>query len=176
MTMTTDLNKPETQEKAVKNIQPNIGLETDVLKKDNELLNAYLADLHVLYIKTRKYHWNVAGPSFKEYHEFFEEQYKELEEIIDQVAERIRTLGGKPVATMADFIGETSLEEDHSGEVKTVDMFTRLLSDHEQVTRELRDNVDTCDEELKDAGTADFLTGLMETHEKMAWMLRKYLS
>ena len=91
--MTTDLNKPETQEKAVKNIKPNIGLEQDVLKKDNELLNAYLADLHVLYIKTRKYHWNVAGPSFKEYHEFFEEQYTQLEQIIDQVAERIRTLG-----------------------------------------------------------------------------------
>lgn len=174
--MTTDLNKPETQTKEPKNIQPNIGLEKDVLKKDNELLNAYLADLHVLYIKTRKYHWNVAGPSFKEYHEFFEEQYTQLEEIIDQVAERIRTLGGKPFSTMADFIGGTSLEEDQSGEVKTRDMFERLLSDHEQVVRELREDVDTCDEELKDAGTADFLTGLMEEHEKMAWMLRKYLS
>ncbi len=174
--MTTDLNKPETQGKTVKTIQPNIGLDKDVLKKANELLNPYLADLHVLYIKTRKYHWNVAGPSFKEYHEFFEEQYNQLEEMIDQVAERIRTLGGKPLSTMGDFIKETSLAEDHSGEVKTVDMFQRLLADHEQVTRELRDDVTTCDEELEDAGTADFLTGLMEAHEKMAWMLRKYLS
>jgi starvation-inducible DNA-binding protein len=174
--MTTDLNKPETQNKEPKNIQPNIGLEKESLKKANELLNAYLADLHVLYIKTRKYHWNVSGPSFKEYHEFFEEQYKELEEIIDQVAERIRTLGGKPLSTMADFIKGTSIEEDTSGEVKTRDMFDRLLADHEQITRELREDVDTCDEELKDAGTADFLTGMMEAHEKMAWMLRKYLS
>lgn len=173
--MTTDLNKPESQTKEPKNIQPNIGLDQKVLKQDNEMLNDYLADLHVLYIKTRKYHWNVAGPSFKEYHEFFEEQYKQLEEIIDQVAERIRTLGGKPLSTMADFIGATSLEEDKSGEVKTRDMFERLLSDHEQVVRELRENVSTC-EELEDAGTADFLTGLMEVHEKMAWMLRKYLS
>ncbi|MBC8156509.1 MAG: DNA starvation/stationary phase protection protein [Bacteroidetes bacterium] len=174
--MTTDLNKPETLDKAVKNIKPNIGLEQDVLKQENDLLNAYLADLHILYIKTRKYHWNVAGPSFKEYHEFFEEQYTELEEIIDQVAERIRTLGGRPLSTMGDFLKGTSLEEDHSGEVKTVDMFGRLLSDHEQVTRELREDVDKCDEEYKDAGTADFLTGMMEAHEKMAWMLRKYLS
>ncbi|WP_019990184.1 Dps family protein [Rudanella lutea] len=174
--MTTDLNKPETKEQGVKNIQPNIGLSKDVLKKDNELLNAYLADLHVLYIKTRKYHWNVAGPSFKEYHEFFEEQYKQMEEMIDEVAERIRMLGGKPLSTMADFVKETSLEEDKSGEVKTRDMFERLLADHEQVTRELRDDVKTTDEELEDAGTADFLTGLMEEHEKMAWMLRKYLS
>ncbi|MBC7572075.1 MAG: DNA starvation/stationary phase protection protein [Spirosoma sp.] len=174
--MATDLNKPETQQKPVKNIQPNIGLEKDSMKKASELLNAYLADLHVLYIKTRKYHWNVAGPSFKEYHEFFEEQYKQLEEMIDVVAERIRTLGGRPMATMTDFIRETSLEEDHSGEVKTFDMFERLLADHEQVTRELRGDVTTCDDELNDAGTADFLTGLMEEHEKMAWMLRKYLS
>ncbi|WP_018622550.1 Dps family protein [Spirosoma luteum] len=174
--MATDLNKPETQEKPIKNIQPNIGLEKDSMKKANELLNAYLADLHVLYIKTRKYHWNVAGPSFKEYHEFFEEQYKQLEEFIDLVAERIRTLGGRPLATMGDFIKETSLEEDHSGEVKTHDMFERLLADHEQLARELREDVATCDDDLDDAGTADFLTGLMEEHEKMAWMLRKYLS
>jgi len=174
--MTTDLNKPETKEQGVKNIQPNIGLDKDVLKKDNEMLNAYLADLHVLYIKTRKYHWNVAGPSFKEYHEFFEEQYKALEEMIDEVAERIRTLGGKPLSTMEDFVGGASLKEDHSGEVKTLHMFERLLADHEQVTRELRDNVNTTADELEDAGTADFLTGLMEAHEKMAWMLRKYLS
>jgi starvation-inducible DNA-binding protein len=96
--------------------------------------------------------------------------------MIDQVAERIRTLGGKPLSTMADFIKGTSLEEDQSGEVKTINMFERLLADHEQVIRELREDVDTCDEQLKDAGTADFLTGLMEAHEKMAWMLRKYLS
>lgn len=174
--MTTDLNKPETREKTVKNIQPNIGLEQDVLKQDNELLNAYLSDLHVLYIKTRKYHWNVAGPSFKEYHDFFEEQYHQLEEMIDGVAERIRTLGGRPFATMDAFLKGASLEEDHDGEVKTQAMFERLLADHEQITRELRADVDTTTDDLKDAGTADFLTGLLETHEKMAWMLRKYLS
>ncbi len=175
--MTTDLNKPETQEKALKNIKPNIGLDQDVLKQDNELLNAYLSDLHVLYIKTRKYHWNVAGPSFKEYHEFFEEQYRQLEEMIDQVAERVRTLGGRPFSSMDAFIKGASLEEDTTaGEIKTHDMFERLLADHEQLTRELREDVDTTTDELKDAGTADFLTGLMEAHEKMAWMLRKYLS
>jgi starvation-inducible DNA-binding protein len=157
-------------------MQPNIGLEQDVLKKDNELLNAFLADLHVLYIKTRKFHWDVSGPSFKEYHEFFEEQYNALEEEIDQVAERIRQLGGRPLATMSDFVKEASLKEDHDGHIHTQEMFKRLLTDHEQVIRELRDDVKTTDEELEDAGTADFLTGLMEAHEKMAWMLRKYLS
>jgi starvation-inducible DNA-binding protein len=157
-------------------LKPNIGLSEDVLKKDNELLNAFLADLHVLYIKTRKFHWDVAGPSFKEYHEFFEEQYTALEEEIDLVAERVRQLGGRPVATMKDFLAEASLKEDHDGHIDTPEMFKRLLADHEQIVRELREDVDTTDEELNDAGTADFLTGLMEEHEKHAWMLRKYLS
>ena len=157
-------------------MQPNIGLDKDVLKKNNELLNGLLADLHVLYIKTRKFHWDVAGPSFKEYHEFFEEQYTALEEEIDQVAERIRQLGGRPTATMKDFLSTSSLKEDHDGHIHTQEMFKRLLTDHEQVIRELRGDVKTTDEELGDAGTADFLTGLMEAHEKMAWMLRKYLS
>jgi starvation-inducible DNA-binding protein len=157
-------------------LKPNIGLSEDVLKKDNELLNSFLADLHVLYIKTRKFHWDVAGPSFKEYHEFFEEQYTAIEEEIDLVAERVRQLGGRPVATMKDFLEQTSLKEDYDGHIDTPEMFKRLLADHEQIIRELREDVETTDEKLNDAGTADFLTGLMEEHEKHAWMLRKYLS
>ncbi len=157
-------------------MQPNIGLEEDVLKQDNILLNDFLSDLHVLYIKTRKYHWNVAGPNFMEYHKFFEKQYKAIEAEIDEVAERIRQLGGKPLATMAEFIHNTSLKEDTGTPNGTPDMFKRLLDDHEQIIRELREDVETTDEKLGDAGTADFLTGLMEEHEKHAWMLRKYLS
>lgn len=157
-------------------MQPNIGLEKDVLKQDNVLLNDFLSDLHVLYIKTRKYHWNVAGPNFMEYHKFFEKQYKAIEAEIDEVAERIRQLGGTPLATMAEFIHNTSLKEDSGKPKDTAEMFRNLLNDHEQVVRELREDVEKCDEELNDAGTADFLTGLMEAHEAMAWMLRKYLS
>ena len=157
-------------------MQPNIGLEKEVLKQDNSLLNDFLSDLHVLYIKTRKYHWNVAGPNFMEYHKFFEKQYNALEEEIDAVAERIRQLGGTPLATMSEFLHNTSLKEDTGKPGGTPEMFKNLLADHEQIVRELRDDVEKCDEELNDAGTADFLTGMMEAHEAMAWMLRKYLS
>lgn len=157
-------------------MQPHIGLEKEVLKKDNAILNDFLSDLHVLYIKTRKYHWNVSGPNFMEYHKFFEKQYNALETEIDAVAERIRQLGGTPLATMGEFLKNTSLKEDTGKPAGTPEMFKNLLSDHEQVVRELREDVDTCTDDLKDAGTADFLTGLMEAHEAMAWMLRKYLS
>jgi starvation-inducible DNA-binding protein len=157
-------------------MKPNIGISEANLKGVNELLNVALANQHVLYIKTRKYHWNVSGPNFKEYHEFFEEQYTELETKIDEVAERIRTLGGTPIATMKEFVEGATLKEDGAREKSsTKDMMGNLLADHEQVVRELREAIEQC-EELEDVGTADFLTGLMEDHEKMAWMLRKYIS
>lgn len=155
-------------------MKPNIGISEENLKSVNGLLNTILANQHVLYIKTRKYHWNVSGPNFKEYHEFFEEQYTQLETKIDEVAERIRTLGGTPVATMGEFVEVATLQEDPSKKTtSTKEMMGALLKDHEQTIRELREDIDKC-EEAEDVGTADFLTGLMSDHEKMAWMLRKY--
>ena len=158
-------------------MKPNIGISEENLKGVNQLLNVVLSNQHVLYIKTRKYHWNVSGPNFKEYHEFFEEQYTMLEQKIDEVAERIRTLGGTPAATMAEFIEVATLEEDRTSKntSSTKEMMGALLKDHEQTIRELREDIEKC-EEYEDVGTADFLTALMEDHEKMAWMLRKYLS
>jgi starvation-inducible DNA-binding protein len=157
-------------------MKPNIGISDANLKSVNQLLNTILANQHVLYIKTRKYHWNVSGPNFKEYHEFFEEQYTQLEMKIDEVAERIRTLGGTPVATMVEFIEVATLQEDRGNKnsTSTKEMMGVLLKDHEQTIREMREDIDKC-EEAEDVGTADFLTGLMEDHEKMAWMLRKYI-
>src|SRR6476620_2185417 len=75
-------------------------------------LNQLLADEHVLYIKTRNAHWNVEGPDFLNMHRFFEEQYKQLEELIDDIAERIRTIGHYAEATLAGFLAETHLSEE----------------------------------------------------------------
>jgi len=87
--MTTDLNKPKPKEKAVKNIQPNAGLDKELLKKANDLLNGYLADQMLYTLKLIGYHWNMTLRNTMS----FEEQYTQLEEMIDQVAERIRTTG-----------------------------------------------------------------------------------
>ncbi len=140
-----------------------------------ELLNQLLSDEYLLYTKTRNYHWNVTGPDFSELHKFFESQYEELDEIIDEVAERARSLGGKSLGTLKEFLQEAKLKEFPGNYPNPHKMISNLLADHESVIQGLRKNLEICSNQYNDMGTSDFLTGLMEQHEKMAWMLRSYL-
>ena len=86
-------------------MQTEIGIKPADSAEVAQSLNRLLADEHVLYIKTRNAHWNVEGPDFLSIHRFFEEQYKQLEGIIDDVAERIRTIGHYAEATLEKFLG-----------------------------------------------------------------------
>ena len=152
-----------------------IGLTDKGCNGSIEILNTLLADEFVLYTKMRNYHWNVTGPDFSELHKFFEAQYEELETIMDDVAERARALGGNAAATLKEYTKRTRLDEfpnDYPGAKK---MIGNLVSDHEAIIRVLRTDLEACADTWGDMGTSDFLTGLMEQHEKMAWMLRSYL-
>lgn len=136
-----------------------------------KILTKVLADQYVLYTKTRNYHWNVVGSDFSEYHKLFSDQYEALDADIDEVAERIRSLGAKTPSTLAEF-GKTTRLQEHPGQYPDArTMIGNLLADHEAVIRTLRADVDACTKH-NDVGTADFLTGLLEKHEKTAWMLR----
>jgi len=157
-------------------MKANIGITQKNLTAVTDLLGVVLADAIVLYTKTRKFHWNVAGNSFMELHKLFENQYKQLEEAIDEIAERINKLGFKTPGTMAEFLKATSLKEAPGKYPNQKEMISELLKDHEEVIIKLRKAIDQCDEEFKDAGTTDFLTGLMLDHETIAWTLRRYLS
>jgi starvation-inducible DNA-binding protein len=134
-----------------------------------------LADEFVLYTKTRDAHWNVEGTDFHGMHLFFESQYNQLSDIIDNVAERIRALGHYAPATMKEYLKLTHLSEYESDANKSSDYIKELLSDHESVIEFLRGKIGTFADTFKDMGTSDFITGLMESHEKMAWMLRAHL-
>lgn len=152
-----------------------IGLPGQTREGVGRMLNLLLADEHVLYIKTRNYHWNVTGPRFHSLHEFLEDQYTLLAEAIDEIAERARTVGVHASGTMAEFVDRARLREEPGPVPDAQTMLKNLLHDHEAVVVQLRKDVDRCDDELNDQGTADFLTGLMEKHEKQAWMLRAHL-
>jgi starvation-inducible DNA-binding protein len=153
----------------------NIGLTADRREGVVLILNTLLADEYVLYTKTRNYHWNVVGPQFNDLHKFFEAQYDLLQDIVDDVAERARSLGGNAIGTLSEFLKQSRLTE-HPGEYPpATEMLTNLLADHEATIRRLREDLETCAETYHDMGTNDFLTGLMERHEKMAWMLRSFL-
>jgi starvation-inducible DNA-binding protein len=156
-------------------MQPNIGLSEQQCQGVVQLLNVLLADEYVLYTKTRDYHWNVVGPEFRELHKFFEGQYKELNEMVDDMAERIRMLGKPSIGTLEEFARYTRLKE-HPGHYPSAhEMLANLQTDHEQVIRQLRSDAETCADEYQDQGTRDFLTQVMIHHEKMAWMLRAFL-
>jgi starvation-inducible DNA-binding protein len=156
-------------------VHPNIGLLEEQREGVVAILNTLLADEYLLYTKTRNYHWNVVGPQFNDLHKFFEAQYNELNEIVDDVAERGRALGGHACGTMAEFLKSTRLQEESGVYPEARQMIANLLADHEAVIGHLRIDLETCVERYHDAGTNDFLTGLMEQHEKMAWMLRAFL-
>jgi starvation-inducible DNA-binding protein len=153
----------------------NIGLSEEQRQSVVSLLNQSLADAYLLLIKTKKYHWDVVGPQFRTLHELWEEHYEALTANIDAYAERVRMLGGYPLGTAEGFIKNTSLRE-HPGDLPNAgEMVSRLVVDHETIIRNLRGYIDKVSDEFHDEGTADFLTGLMEQHEEMAWMLRSFI-
>lgn len=156
-------------------MKTNIGVSAKDLASVKDRLNKILADAVLLYTKTRKFHWNVSGNSFMELHKLFEDQYKKLEEAIDEIAERINKLGFKTPGTMTEFLEIASLKEAPGNYPSQTEMIKELLKDHETIILFLRKSIDECDEKFSDKGTADFLTDLIREHETMAWTLRRYL-
>ena len=152
----------------------NIGLTDEQRNGVIDLLNVVVADAYLLIVKTKKYHWDVIGPQFMTLHKVWEEQYQILSEAVDATAERVRQLGGYPVGTLQGFLELATIEE-HPGDIPSATlMLERLVGDHETIIRNLRDAIDACSDDFHDVGTADFLTGLMESHEQMVWMMRSF--
>lgn len=157
-------------------MKANIEISDVNLKESALVLNTLLADEYVLYTKTRNAHWNVQGSSFYDLHKFFEEQYTILADVIDEVAERVRMLGHYALGTMKDFLAITRMTESNYEFSNQQQIVQALLNDHETIIKTLRHDAESEAEKYKDLGTSDFLTGLMEKHEKMAWMLRAHLN
>ena len=152
----------------------NIGItekNTDAVAVE---LSKLLADEFLLYTKTRNAHWNVTGDNFHANHIFFENQYKQLDEIVDSVAERMRKIGHFAPATMRSYLELAHLTEYSERTNDGLGYMKDLLEDHESIIEFLRGNITPFAEKFKDYGTSDFITGLMKTHEEMAWMIRSY--
>lgn len=156
-------------------MKASIGISPANLQSVATELSKLLADEFVLYTKTRNAHWNVEAPDFHSMHVFFEQQYDQLDEIMDSVAERIRQLGHYAPATLKSFLALTHLTEQSSERNDSLGFIKELLMDHESIIIFLRENINKFAGEFGDAGTSDFITGLMEDHEKMAWFLRAHL-
>jgi len=152
-----------------------IGITETNRKTVADELAKILADETVLYTKTKNAHWNIEGIDFYDKHKFFELQFGQLDEIIDNVAERIRSIGHYPPASLNSYLSLTHLTEQNRFQNTSEGFIKELLVDHESIIMNLRGHIKPFADDRHDLGTSDFITGLMETHEKMAWFLRSHL-
>jgi len=156
-------------------METKIGIKQEYLAEVANALSKILADEFVLYTKTKKAHWNVEGADFYNKHIFFEKQYEQLDDVIDTIAERIRTIGHYAPASLKEYLSLTHLSEQSRESNDSLSYIKELLADHESILIHLRENINNFATAQHDLGTSDYITGLMETHEKMAWMLRAHL-
>lgn len=156
-------------------MKTNIGLSDDARLEVGQILNMLLADESVLYATTRDYHWNVTGPDFRSLHLEFETQYEQVAKWIDDIAERARAIGVGAQGNWAALAKSARCFADPGIDLPGEHMLSELLALHEDLVVQLRSDITTCIDRYEDSGTADFLTGLMERHEKAAWMLRSQL-
>ena len=156
-----------------KEMKINIGISEEHRRKIADGLSKLLADSYMLYLKTHNYHWNVTGELFHSLHEQFEEQYTELAEAIDDIAERIRALGYRAPGTFKEFSEITSITED-TDEPKALEMVRRLAEANETILRTRRQALGPCNE-ADDEASIDLITERLKLHSKTAWMLRSHL-
>jgi starvation-inducible DNA-binding protein len=155
--------------------------QTDrITNQNNEViatfLNLLLADEYVLYTKTRAAHWNVDGSNYFELHVFLENQFNTLDYMIDEIAEQIRSLGHFASCSLKDFLSVSQMDNDRHDFKNSKEIFEMLRNDHDMITNLIQHEVIPISKRLKSPDTALFITGLMEQHKKMAWMLRFFMS
>lgn len=157
-------------------MKADIGIKEADRKQIAGALSHFLADAYTLYLKTHSFHWNVTGPMFNTLHTLFETQYTEQWTAVDEIAERIRTLGFPAPGSSAEFAQLSSLKEASSqdGLPDWRDMVDQLLKGNEAVCKSARKVIKMASD-AGDDPTADLLTQRLQTHEKYAWMLRSLL-
>ncbi|NHB68367.1 Dps family protein [Perlabentimonas gracilis] len=150
-----------------------IGLNADYAKQMNEKLNVYLSNVQISYMNVRGFHWNIVGKQFYQLHEKFEEVYNGLNEMADEIAERILMLGGTPVHAFSKYIQMATIKEKEN--VSTADATVKeLISDTMVLLNNERELVELAADN-GDEGTVGLISGYVEQHEKMLWMLNATL-
>jgi starvation-inducible DNA-binding protein len=151
----------------------DIGLEIKESKPQVNLLNELLANYQIYYQNLRNFHWNVTGPNFFELHAKFEELYTAANLGVDEVAERILTLGGRPLSSYAEYIESAGIKE--AKEVKDAKKMVEIIRDNQNVLLELERKALEAANDSGDEGTASLMSDFITEKEKVVWMLSAYL-
>ena len=150
-----------------------LGLEREDSKESVEKLNGLLANFQIYYQNLRGLHWNIKGKNFFDLHVKFEELYTDAQVKIDEIAERILTLQGKPLHTFTDYIDNSNVPvgKDISKDVEAVELVVTSLSELLKIERGILDLSDKSDDE----GTNAMMSDLISEQEKTIWMLNSWL-
>ncbi|MBF4805869.1 MAG: DNA starvation/stationary phase protection protein [Pseudoleptotrichia goodfellowii] len=144
------------------------------MSKTAEKLNLYLVNLNVLYRKVQNYHWNVVGKGFFTIHAKLEEFYDKINEQVDDVAERILSIGARPYGTLKDYLELTTIKEAENKEISVHDVLVSVKADFESMLTLVKEIKVTADDE-NDYGTSAMLDEYISEYEKNLWMLNAYL-
>lgn len=151
----------------------SIGLKSDYTKKMVEKLNIYLSNVQITYMNVRGYHWNVTGKQFFALHAKFEEIYNGLNEMADEIAERILMLEGKPLHSFSEYIKTSTVKERLNVSIAE-DTVKALLEDIKQLLDNEREILSEASEN-HDEGTVGLMSGIIGEQEKMLWMFNSLL-
>jgi starvation-inducible DNA-binding protein len=156
-------------------LEVKISLDEKARETLSKELNSYLSNLQVLYAKFHNLHWNVEGRNFFKIHEKLEEFYDYVSDQIDEIAERILTLGYRPLVKLSDYVQNATLKEIESKRYDIEESLNIILNDFSELIEQLRKIIKLA-QEYGDEGTADILIGSLKEFEKNSWMLRATLS
>ena len=168
-----DIEDIKLQNQSHYKLKMNIGISDEDREVIAGGLSNILADSYSLMLMLHNYHWNVRGKNFRQIHLLTEEQYEDMFEAVDVLAERIRSLGHLAPGSFKEFSELSDLKEPNSTATEN-EMLADLLAAHEHISKHSRKVIQLADK-VNDEATADLLTGRIDTHEKYAWMLRSML-
>lgn len=159
---------PKERQKAKLDTPTDLG--SNATRDISGALNALLADVFALYMKTKNFHWHVSGPHFRDYHLLFDEQAAELFAMTDPIAERVRKVGGTTLHSIGDIARHQRLADNDAAYVEPSDMIAELREDNQALVASLRETHDVCDEE-RDWATASLIEEWIDQAEKRIWFL-----
>lgn len=158
------------QESKVVRAHVSIGFHAEEVRNISSVLNALLADVFALYLKTKNFHWHIAGPHFRDYHLLFEEQATELFALTDIIAERVRKVGGNTIHSIGHIAKLQRIVDNDQAEVDARDMLLELHADNKALVESLRAAHEVT-AKAHDFGTTSMIEGWIDEAERRAWFL-----
>ena len=145
-------------------------LKAEATRDISGAMNAILADVFALYLKTKNFHWHLSGPHFRDYHLLFDEQGDQLFAMTDPIAERIRKLGGTTMRSISHIARLQRVADNDASYVEPEDMLAELREDNQTLTARLREAHGVC-EEYDDVATASLIEVWIDETERRTWFL-----